>query len=166
MEARCFYFTVHSASDLQDVREFGRMKVYAKVSMAGKTKCTEVDLVNETNPEWNTTLCFVIPEKDIIQGSISAKIELFCKRTLSHDKYVGELLLSLAPRYKGECTFPVRRNDNSNKSKSFGTLTFSHVLGDKLIVADSSSSTKDNKHTIEIIQIGVGIMNAVATAFT
>nr|XP_018622887.1 uncharacterized protein LOC104086296 isoform X2 [Nicotiana tomentosiformis]XP_018622888.1 uncharacterized protein LOC104086296 isoform X1 [Nicotiana tomentosiformis] len=117
MEARCFYFTVHSASNLRDVRQFGRMKVYAKVSIAGKSKYTEVDLVNEKNPEWNTTLCFVIPEKDIIQGSISAKIELFCKRTLSHDKYVGELLFSLAPRYKGECTFPVRRND-SNKSGS------------------------------------------------
>lgn len=165
MLARCFYFTVHSASDIRDVREFGRMKVYAKVSMAGTTKCTEVDVVNETNPEWNTTFCFVIPEKDIIQGSISAKIELFCKRTLSHDKYVGELLLSLAPRYKGECTFPVSRND-SDKSKNFGTLTFSHVLGDKLIVANSSSSTKDYNQTIAIIQIGVGILNAVATAFS
>ncbi|XP_019256278.1 PREDICTED: uncharacterized protein LOC109234665 [Nicotiana attenuata] len=169
MKARYFYFTVHSASDLQDVREFGRMKVYAKVSIAGKTKCTEVDRLNETNPKWNARLCFIVPEKDIIKGStIPSKIELFCKRTFSHDKYVGELLVSLAPRYKGECTFPVRRND-SNESKSFGTLTFSHALGDKFIVANSSSSSssssvKDNNLLIDIINIGVDLANiAMAT---
>jgi len=155
-----------SSSILQDVREFGRMKVYAKVSIAGKTKCTEVDHLNETNPKWNATLCFIVPEKDIIKGStIPSKIELFCKRTFSHDKYVGELLLSLAPRYKGECTFPVRRND-SNESKSFGTLTFSHALGDTFIVANSSSSSsaKDNNLLIDIIKIGVDLANiAMAT---
>lgn len=68
MEARFFYFTIHSASNLRDVRKFGRMEVYAKVSVAGTTKCTDVDCVNETNPEWNTTLCFTVPKHDIKQA--------------------------------------------------------------------------------------------------
>uniref|UniRef100_M1D486 Uncharacterized protein n=1 Tax=Solanum tuberosum TaxID=4113 RepID=M1D486_SOLTU len=38
MEARYFYFTVHSARDLIDVRHSGEMKVYAKVSIAGSSK--------------------------------------------------------------------------------------------------------------------------------
>lgn len=164
MEARYFNFTVHSASDLPDVREFGRMKVYAKVSVAGTTKCTEVDTMNDTNPKWNTTLCFIVPEKDIIQGHMYCKIELFCKRTFSHDKYVGELDLSLAPRYKGICTFPVLGND-LDPSKSIGTLKFSHALGDKLVVADSSSSSlEDYDSVIHLIKSGVGLLNVMATA--
>ncbi|OIS96607.1 hypothetical protein A4A49_54111 [Nicotiana attenuata] len=89
MEARFFYFTIHSASNLRDVRKFGRMEVYVKVSMAGTTKCTEVDC-----PEWNTTLCFTVPKQEIKQagGKISAKIELFLD-----DKYVGEYSRVLVP---------------------------------------------------------------------
>ncbi|XP_060195228.1 protein SRC2 homolog [Lycium barbarum] len=133
MEARPFYFTVHSASNLVDVRNFGEMKVYAKVSIAGQSECTEVDLVNKTNPEWNTTLCFFVLEEDIVQEEVPAVIELFCRRSLSHDKYIGELNLTLRPFYKGECNFEVSRND-SNQNKSFGTLKFSLELGDKVLV--------------------------------
>ncbi|KAF3683196.1 putative cytochrome 93A1-like [Capsicum annuum] len=145
MEARYFYFTIHSASNLKDVRKLGEMKVYAKVSIAGKSKYTSADLVNKTNPVWNTTFCFIVPEVDIIRGEFPAKIELFCQRSRSHDKYVGELDLILRPFYIGECTFPLHRND-SNQSKRFGTLKFSHELGDEVlvVVSNSSSSTEDS----------------------
>ncbi|MCD7446564.1 hypothetical protein HAX54_010756 [Datura stramonium] len=145
MEARYFNFTVHSASNLVDVRKKGEMKVYAKVSIAGKTKYTTTDVVNKTNPEWNSTLCFILPEEDIVRGDVPAKIELFCQRSRSRDKYVGEIDLVLAPFYKGECTFSVHRND-SNQNKRFGTFKFSHELGDKvlIVVSDSSSSSDDS----------------------
>ncbi|KAM3327796.1 protein SRC2 [Capsicum annuum] len=68
MEARCLYFTLFSASNLRSVRKYKKMKVYAKVSVAGKSKCTEVDLENGTNPEWNTPFKFIIPEEKIIQA--------------------------------------------------------------------------------------------------
>ncbi|XP_016537489.1 protein SRC2-like [Capsicum annuum] len=68
MEARCLYFTLFSASNLQNVRKCKKMKVYAKVSVAGKSKCTEVDLENGTNPKWNTPFKFIIPEENIIQA--------------------------------------------------------------------------------------------------
>ncbi|KAJ8574212.1 hypothetical protein K7X08_026017 [Anisodus acutangulus] len=166
MEARYFYFTVHSASNLVDVRHFGEMKVYSKVSIAGKSKCTEVDLVNKTNPEWNNTLCFIVPEKDIIKEDVPAVIELFCQRSLSYDKYIGELNLTLRPFYKGECNFPLLRND-SNQSKSFGTLKFSHEVGDKiLVVSDSSSSSKDYGRKREIFNIAVGVGQLIATVFS
>lgn len=170
MEARYFNFTVHSASNLKDVRKLGEMKVYAKVTIAGKSKYTGVDLVNKTNPEWNTTLCFFVPEKDILQGDVPAKIELFCQRSLSDDKYVGQLNLILRPFYKGESNFPVRRNDKK-QSKSYGTLKFSQELGDKVIVVQDSSSSsssppspKDYSLIIEIVKIGVDVVKEVVTA--
>ncbi|KAK6802310.1 hypothetical protein RDI58_000090 [Solanum bulbocastanum] len=152
MEARYFYFTVHSARGLIDVRHFGEMKVYAKVSIAGMSKYTEVDLVNKTNPEWNTRFCFFVPEEDIIREDVDAVIELFCKRSFSDDKYVGELNLTLRPFYKGECNFSVRRND-SNRNESSGTLKFSHELGDKILVVQDSSSSSSSKNFIDIIDI-------------
>ncbi|KAL3347157.1 hypothetical protein AABB24_021037 [Solanum stoloniferum] len=68
MEARCLYFTVHSASNLINVRKLGEMKVYAKVSIAGNSELTEPDLVNKINPEWNKTFRFIVPEINIIQA--------------------------------------------------------------------------------------------------
>ncbi|MCD7446563.1 hypothetical protein HAX54_010755 [Datura stramonium] len=150
MEARYFYFTLHSASNLVDVRKLGEMKVYAKVSIAGKSKCTEVDAVNKTNPEWNSTLCFIVPKKDIKQGDVPVHIDLFCQRSLSHDK----------------------KDSNQNQNTSFGTLKFSYKLGEKILVAvldsssspPSSSSSQDFARKIGIASIGVGLLNAMATA--
>ncbi|KAM3327793.1 hypothetical protein P3S68_033842 [Capsicum galapagoense] len=70
MEARILYFTVHSASNLRDVRKIGEMKVYAKVTVAEKSEDTEVDRVNKTNPVWNKTFSFNVPELSIIQGQV------------------------------------------------------------------------------------------------
>ncbi|KAM3218065.1 hypothetical protein P3L10_022594 [Capsicum annuum] len=70
MEARILYFTVHSASNLRDVRKIGKMKVYAKVTVAEKSEDTEVDCVNKTNPVWEKTFSFNVPELSIIQGQV------------------------------------------------------------------------------------------------
>ncbi|CAN4089591.1 unnamed protein product [Withania somnifera] len=169
MEARCLYFTVHSASKLVDVRKFGEMKVYAKVSIAGKSKCTEVDLVNGINPEWNKTFNFIVPEIYIIQGQgkISVKIELFCKRSLSHNKSVGELNLSVDSQYaKSSDTCLIDSNGTNYKSSNFGTLTYSSVLGDKFIDVDSSSASTTNQdyiNKINIAQVGATVLGAAAT---
>ncbi|PHT60476.1 hypothetical protein CQW23_02839 [Capsicum baccatum] len=107
MEARYLYFTIHSASNLKDVRKLGEMKVYAKVSIAGKSKYTSA-------------------------------------RSCEQDKPCVEYHI-LLHRARGECTFPVHRND-SNQSKRFGTLKFSHELGDEVlvVVSNSSSSTENS----------------------
>lgn len=86
---------------------------------------------------------------------------MFCRRSLSDDKYVGDLNLILKPFGKGEYSFHVRRND-SNLTKSFGTAKFSHELGDKIIVVQDSSSSlssssKDYGLIVEIVNIGVDI---------
>ncbi|PHT74021.1 hypothetical protein T459_21298 [Capsicum annuum] len=170
MEARNFYFTVHSASDLKDVRLLGEMKVYAKVTIAGKSKYTKVDLVNKTNPVWNATFRFFVPEIHI--DNIRVKIEFFCQRSFSDDKYVGHLNLSIKPLgNKGaKYSFTVDRNDNS--SGNFGTANFSHILGDKVIVEQDtspppssscgeSSSLEDYILMLEMIKTGVEIVSEV-----
>uniref|UniRef100_A0A0V0HEA0 Putative ovule protein n=1 Tax=Solanum chacoense TaxID=4108 RepID=A0A0V0HEA0_SOLCH len=165
MEARCLSFTVHSASDLINVRKIGKMKVYAKVSIAGKSKCTEPDVVNNINPEWNKKLEFMVPEIQA-QGKISVKIELFCKRSLSPDKYVGEVNLSLDSQCLKSCnTCSVDRSDSNYESSSFGTLMYSSVLGEKDTVVDSPPSkppSKDYTNKIGIAQIGATLVGAVA----
>ncbi|KAF3623033.1 putative cytochrome 93A1-like [Capsicum annuum] len=172
MEARCLDFTVYSASNLVDVRKYGEMKVYAKVSVEGKSQCTEADVKKETNPEWNTTFRFIVPEENIIraEGKISIKIELFCKRSLSNDKYIGEVNLSLDSQCAKSCnTCLVDRNGTNYKSSNFGTLRYSSVLGDKFILADSSSSSssssssQDYVNKINIASIGATILSTVVT---
>lgn len=160
MEARCLCFTVHSASNLINVRKFGEMKVYAKVSIAGKSECTEPDLVKSINPEWNKMFTFIVPEYNIIQaqGKIYVKIELICKRSLSRDKYVGEVNLSLDSQSPRSCNTCVVDRSGSN----FGTLVYSSVLSDKLIVMDSSPS-KDYNNKVNIAQIAATLVGAVAT---
>ncbi|KAF3675693.1 putative cytochrome 93A1-like [Capsicum annuum] len=162
MEARCLYFTLFSASNLQNVRKCKKMKVYAKVSVAGKSKCTEVDLENGTNPKWNTPFKFIIPEENIIQaqGKISIKIELFCKRSLKQDKYVGEVNLSLDSQCAKSCnntnnTCSVDSGTNS-ESSNFGTLMYASVLGDKF--------TEDHINKNQMAQIGATIGTAMLTA--
>ncbi|XP_055819087.1 uncharacterized protein LOC129887880 [Solanum dulcamara] len=90
MEARCLYFTVHSASNLVDVRKLGEMKVYAKVSIAGKSQCTEVNLVNKTNPEWNTTFSFIVPEKNIIHAQDPSLSELEEQEAELEENFLSE----------------------------------------------------------------------------
>ncbi|MCD7446562.1 hypothetical protein HAX54_010754 [Datura stramonium] len=144
------------------------MKVYAKVTVAGRSKYTEVDVVNKKNPEWNATLCFIVPEEYIVRGEIPAYIELFCRRSLSYDKYIGELNLTLSPYYKGECTLLVRRNDDSNRNKSFGSLKFSYELGDKVLVVVSNPSSSSMNYTriINLLKIGVGVASLMVTTLS
>ncbi|KAF3665206.1 putative cytochrome 93A1-like [Capsicum annuum] len=161
MEARILYFTVHSASNLRDVRKIGEMKVYAKVTVAEKSEDTEVDRVNKTNPVWNKTFSFNVPELSIVQGQgkISIKIELFCKRSLKKDKYVGEVNLSLDSQCAKSCniTCVVDRKGTNYKNSDFGNLMYSSSdLTDKFINSNSS-------HKINAVEVGAALLSTVAT---
>lgn len=55
MEGRKFAITLVSAENLLNVRSVGKMKVFAAVSLNGKsetTKYSDVDLAGGTNPTW------------------------------------------------------------------------------------------------------------------
>ncbi|KAK6115554.1 hypothetical protein DH2020_007823 [Rehmannia glutinosa] len=100
MECRKLEITLVSANSLPDVRNLGRMKVYAKVSIKGgetKTskKKTPVDMEGETNPTWNFPIEFTISESAIQHpADIKIVIKLYCDRTFG-DKGVGKVIIPL-----------------------------------------------------------------------
>lgn len=93
MECRKFEITLVSADNLPDVRSFGRMKVYAEVSLNGESETkmkTTVDTVGETNPRWNFTHNYTINESSVRAQGLEVVVKLHCERTLG-DKRVGEV---------------------------------------------------------------------------
>ncbi|CAI9754348.1 unnamed protein product [Fraxinus pennsylvanica] len=98
MECRKLDITLVSANNLPDIRSFGRMKVYAQVSINGISKTekkTQVDKRNECSPCWNCTIGYTIGAKAVQQKSgVEIVIKLFCERTLG-DGYIGEVKLPL-----------------------------------------------------------------------
>lgn len=87
------------------------------------------------------------------------KIELFCRRKVLDDKYVGEVNLTLCEKScKEVCTSTVDMS-GSNKSSCFGTLKYSRVL-----VPETSSSV-DYDRIIELLKAGASLLNAMATVF-
>ncbi|KAK4433677.1 protein SRC2 [Sesamum alatum] len=94
MECRTIKITLVSADSLPDVRLFGRMKVYAKVSIRGESrtsKKTPADMVGVTNPRWNFPIEYTISESAVRQPGIRIAIKLYCKRTFRSDGFVGEV---------------------------------------------------------------------------
>ncbi|CAK9158325.1 unnamed protein product [Ilex paraguariensis] len=134
MECRKFDLKLISATNLRDVREKFRMKVYAVVTIAGKAKTerrTPVDKEGETNPTWNFTLQYMI--------GIEVVITLYCKRTLG-DRYIGEVRTSIKqlyeqhPNVNGGGANILTRQVQSSSGISQGELKFSFGFGETVII--------------------------------
>ncbi|KAL3514318.1 hypothetical protein ACH5RR_027035 [Cinchona calisaya] len=135
---RSFQVTLISASNLLDVRIFGEMKVYAKVSMSrnpSKTKWkTPVDMRNMTNPRWNCQIQYIIPEETLRQvgNGDMLLVKLWCKRFILPNKYVGEVSIPLnrlfaEARACENVVYDVLRNDAEG---TYGTLNLSYRFGE------------------------------------
>ncbi|KAL3514319.1 hypothetical protein ACH5RR_027036 [Cinchona calisaya] len=136
-EYRSFQVTLVSASNLQDVRNFGEMKVYAKVSLrknSSETKWkTPVDMRNKTNPCRNCQIQYLIPEETLhqVDNGDMLLVKLCCKRSLLKNKYVGEVNISLNQLFaeapaRENVVYDVLRNDAEG---TFGTLNLSYSFG-------------------------------------
>ncbi|KAG6432643.1 hypothetical protein SASPL_104224 [Salvia splendens] len=93
MECRKLEITLVSAQNLPNVRNTGRMKVYAKLSLKGDSKTTRkshVDYESETNPRWNFVSDYTVSEETVRQPGVSLVVRLMCKRTLG-DRLVGKV---------------------------------------------------------------------------
>ncbi|KAG6390371.1 hypothetical protein SASPL_148105 [Salvia splendens] len=83
MEFRKFEIIIVSADNLP--RSFGRMRVYAEVSISGEpntSKQTTVDLAGQTNPRWNFSLDYTFEEASLQKSELVVKVKLYCERTL------------------------------------------------------------------------------------
>ncbi|XP_059629656.1 protein SRC2-like [Cornus florida] len=139
---------VIGANGVENVREIFRMKVYAKVSIAGDPRTeqrTPVDKHGETNPAWNCIRNYTVSESAVQQDGIMLVIKLYCKRKLG-DRYVGEVHASIKELYelasaKGGSfvlSSPVKRGFTESK----GELTFSCRFGDIRTVEKPSLTDK------------------------
>ncbi|CAA2983310.1 SRC2 homolog [Olea europaea subsp. europaea] len=138
MNCRKFEITLVSANDLSNVRTFGRMKVYAEVSIGGEpntVKRTPADMKGETNPNWKFKIEYTLGEKAVKQGDVDLTIKLYCKRSLLSDKYVGEVNMSLKELFKKRkssertTSIKVKRNDAVDPR---GTLVISYNFGKRI----------------------------------
>ncbi|XP_057793064.1 protein SRC2 homolog [Salvia miltiorrhiza] len=129
MECRKLEIILVSADDLPNIRSFGKMKVYAEISLNGKSetsKRTTVDLAGETNPKWNFPLDYTVNEASLRTPGLELVVKLFCQRTLG-DRYIGEVKISVkslfdsGPRVENALTYAVGTGDGKlNILYSFG----------------------------------------------
>ncbi|XP_022856817.1 uncharacterized protein LOC111377900 [Olea europaea var. sylvestris] len=139
MECRKFDITLVSANNLPNVRDFGRMKVYAEVSINGISKTAkkaEVDKKNECSPCWNCTIGYTIGERAVQQETgVEIAIKLFCKRTLG-DRYIGEVKLPLKSLFENG---PTAQNISYVvDGTASGTLVISYRFGEMIVVKKPS----------------------------
>lgn len=141
MECRKFEITLISASDLEDVRVLGKMKVHGRVSLGdGDEKRTPSDKHGETNPAWNYTMRFAVSESMVENFNTMLVVKLYCKRKLG-DRYIGEIHTPIKELFdfakaaaagsrSAVVCFPVQRGCVNSQ----GMLRFSYKFGDKIMI--------------------------------
>ncbi|CAK9152802.1 unnamed protein product [Ilex paraguariensis] len=92
-----FELNLQSASNLQNIRRlFGRMKVYATVTVKAHCTKTPVDMTGGTNPVWEFQAKFLIPKSSLRpQDDTMLTIRLYYKRSRGGDGYIGEVRVPL-----------------------------------------------------------------------
>ncbi|CAI9754350.1 unnamed protein product [Fraxinus pennsylvanica] len=143
MECRKLDITLVSANDLPDIRSFGRMKVYAQVSINGlpnTEKKTHVDKNNECSPRWNCTIGYTLGAKAVQQKSgVEIVIKLFCERTFG-DGYIGEVKLPLGRLFEHGPT--AQNMSYVVGGTTTGTLIISYSFGEIIVVNKPSGWDK------------------------
>ncbi|KAH6832833.1 hypothetical protein C2S53_006080 [Perilla frutescens var. hirtella] len=80
-----------SAEKLPEIRHFGKMKVYAEVSLNGtNTIKTKVDKERETNPTWDFCHDYTVNLKE----ASALTVKLYCDRTRG-DKCIGTVQIPI-----------------------------------------------------------------------
>ncbi|GMP87747.1 hypothetical protein CsSME_00039993 [Camellia sinensis var. sinensis] len=100
---RPFVITNLSATELVDIRLFGRMKVYAVVSISGGPPTgynteftTHVDMEGNNNPKWNTVMDFRLHDPSLRNNLLYLNFNFHCRRTLG-DKFIGQVSVPINP---------------------------------------------------------------------
>ncbi|KAL6962109.1 hypothetical protein U1Q18_037062 [Sarracenia purpurea var. burkii] len=141
MECRKFELTLISANDLEDVRKFFKMKVYAKVSIGGNPeteKRTPADKHGKINPAWNFHMTYTVGESAVRHYGTMLVIKLYCKRNLG-DRYIGEVHMPVKELFdrafmcgggSAVVSLPVKKGSVDSQ----GLLNFSYRFGERVDV--------------------------------
>ncbi|CAL5352334.1 unnamed protein product [Camellia sinensis] len=92
-----------SATELKDGRLFGRMKVYASVSISGGPPTgynsvfrTHVDMEGNNNPRWNTVMDFRLHGPSLRNNLLLLNFNLYCRDTLD-ERFIGGVRVPINP---------------------------------------------------------------------
>ncbi|KAI5683163.1 hypothetical protein M9H77_04391 [Catharanthus roseus] len=138
MDFRKFELILHSATDLPDVRELGRMKVYSKVSFSTHSQTefvTPVDKQGEKSPFWNCKIISYLTEEAIHKETTKVSIKLYCQR-LFGDRYIGEVNINLKRlfEYSHPSEILCFEIDRFDCVGTFGKLNLSYKFGEKEVL--------------------------------
>ncbi|KAK6159883.1 hypothetical protein DH2020_003264 [Rehmannia glutinosa] len=136
MEYRPLNLTLISAEGLKDVNLFGKMDVYAEVSIAGypqSKKKTPVDKNCGPNPKWNHKMEFIVDEPYLTKPGLNLFIQLKAEGTIGSDKEVGSATVPVHDLYKPDSNEDrvVEYQIRTPSGKSKGSIKFSCRFGEK-----------------------------------
>ncbi|KAF5931313.1 hypothetical protein HYC85_032186 [Camellia sinensis] len=93
-----FVITKLSATELKDGRLFGRIKVYATISISGGPPThnteftTHVDMEGNNNPKWNTVMDFRLHDPSLQNNLLYLNFNFHCRRNLGY-KFIGGVIV-------------------------------------------------------------------------
>lgn len=140
MEYRPLDLTIISAKDLNDVNLFGKMDVYAVVTLDNDPRTkqrTAVDKDCGKSPKWNHTMKFSVPTAPS-NPPLVLRIQLKTERSLSSDRDIGDVQIPITEILQNSdgnthsakfVTYQVRKPSGKPK----GELNLSYKVGEKVV---------------------------------
>ncbi|KAI7980324.1 Protein SRC2 [Camellia lanceoleosa] len=154
---RPFVITNLSATELEDIRLFGRMKVYAVVSISSGPPTsynteftTHVDMEGNNNPRWNTVTDFKLHDPSLQNNLLYLNFNFHCRRTLG-DKFIGRVSVpinSLLAMISGKRTASqaVRYPVMTLSGETHGFVHFCFDLGTQIVHWDRNNRLRSGSH--------------------
>lgn len=159
MECRKLEITLVSAQNLPNVRNHGRMKVYAKVSLKGESKTakkTPVDYEAGSNPRWNFVADYTVSESTVERPGVNVVVKLMCKRTLG-DRFIGKVKIPVKNLFDmGEKSRKILSYEVAGTPE--GRLNFLYSFSDRMLVRQTSSGWKTALGTVGFLVLVGGAM--------
>lgn len=150
MEQRTLEVTLISAEGLKDVNRLGKVRTFAVAWVDPSARqSTGVDKEGGTNPAWNETLSFTVPEASFHHPSARLTVEINHKGNLCGNTVLGTAHVPLAEllndtytnRNSGKTLFSYQVRRPSGRPQ--GSLNLSVRLGDKSVVDPSTRFAGD-----------------------
>ncbi|XP_028102479.1 eisosome protein SEG2-like [Camellia sinensis] len=153
-----------SAKNLRDIRFFGKMKVYAVISITGGPSTghksefrTSVDYERETNPKWkNTRMDFRLHNPSLQNNLLYLNINFYCTRILG-DKHVGGVCVSVKRLFdmtsrNGTASQAVRYPVVTSSGEKQGFVDFSFAFGEPIPQRQYGSTSRGTNYRIATTQ--------------
>ncbi|GER32921.1 calcium-dependent lipid-binding family protein [Striga asiatica] len=157
MEYRPLHITLKSAEGLKNASLFGKMDVYAEISIAGypqSVKRTSVDKNGGTSPKWKKDhpMEFIVDEPYLTKPGLSLLFQLKDECSFGPDKVIGSATVPIHDLFKPDSDLTrdntVEYQIYTPSGKPKGSLKFSYKFGEKFThqAPAAAPETKEKQH--------------------